>query len=112
MPIMVVGVTSDGEVMNMMNMKTMSAKDAEASFSQFIEAAQLEPIVVTREDRPIGVFLSIDHLEDIVWGEKAKAAHAEGYLTVEESAAILNAEPPWFRQRIFEPIRGFFGALR
>ena len=73
-----------------MSMKTMSAKDAEACFGQFIGAAQLEPVVVTEKDRPVGVFLSIDYLEDTIWGEKAKAAHADGYLTVEESAAILN----------------------
>lgn len=75
-------------------MKTMSAKDAEARFDQFINTAQQEPVVVTKEDHPVGVFLSIDHLEDTIWGEKAKAAHAEGYLTVEESAALLKAEQP------------------
>lgn len=74
-------------------MKTMSAEDVEARFGQFLDAAQLEPVVVTKKNRPVGVFLSLDHLEDTVWGEKAKAAHAEGYLSVEESAAILNAEP-------------------
>ena len=104
---MVVVVSSDGGVMNM---KTMSANDAEACFGQIIEAAQLEPIVVTKQDRPVGVFLSIDHLEDSFWGERAKAAHAEGYLTVEESTAILNAEPPRFSQRFFEQLRGFFRA--
>ena len=74
-------------------MKTMSAEDAKASFDQFIDTAQQEPVVVTKEDHPVGVFLSIDHLEDIIWGEKAEAAHAEGYLTVEESTAVLDAEP-------------------
>ena len=71
----------------------MSAEDAKASFDQFIDTAQQEPVVVTKENHPVGVFLSIDHLEDIICGEKAKAAHAEGYLTVEESTAVLDAEP-------------------
>ena len=89
-------------------MKTMSAKDAEARFDQFIDAAQQEPVVVTKEDHPVGVFLSIDHLEDTIWGERAKAAHAEGYLTVEESAALLNAEQPRLSNRLFEQLRGLW----
>ena len=48
------------------SMKTMFAKDAEARFDQFIDAAQQEPVVVAKEDHPVGVFLSIDHLEDTI----------------------------------------------
>lgn len=90
-------------------MKTMSAKDAEARFDQFIVAAQQEPVLIAKEDRSIGVFLSMDHLEDAVWGEKAKAAHAEGYLAVEESAAVLDAEPPRLSKRLFERLRSLWG---
>lgn len=93
-------------------MKTMSANDAKARFDQFIDTAQQEPVVVTKKDHPVGVFLSIDHLEDTIWGEKAKAAHAEGYLTVEESAALLNAEPPRFFERLLEQLRDVWGALQ
>ena len=45
-----------------MNIKTMSALDAKTYFGQFIEAAQREPVVVTKKDRPLGVFFSIDDI--------------------------------------------------
>ena len=73
-----------------MNMKTMSAVDAKTRFGQFIDAAQREPVVVTKKDRPVGVFFSIDDLQDTIWGEEAKAAHAEGYLTAQDSAGRIN----------------------
>ena len=93
-------------------MKTMSANDAKARFDQFIDTAQQEPVVVTKKNHPVGVFLSIDHLEDTIWGEKAKEAHAEGYLTVEESAALLSTERPRFLERFFEQLRGVWGVFR
>lgn len=92
-------------------MKTMSAKDAKSRFEQFIDAAQREPIVVTKKNRPVGVFLSIDHLEDSIWSEKAKTAHAEGYLTTEESAALLNVDPPRLFQRLLNSSAVFIRSL-
>ena len=74
-----------------MTMKTMSAVDAKTRFGQFIDAAQREPVVVTKKDRPVGVFFSIDDIQDTIWGEEAKAADAEGYLTAADSAGRLNA---------------------
>ena len=72
-------------------MKTMSAVDAKTRFGQFIDAAQREPVIVTKKDRPVGVFFSIEDIQDTIWGEDAKAAHAEGYLTQEDSADRINA---------------------
>ena len=72
-------------------MKTMSAVDAKTRFGQVIDAAQREPVVVTKKDRPVGVFFSIDDIQDTIWGEEAKTADAEGYLTAEESSARINA---------------------
>ena len=66
-----------------MNMKTMSAVDAKTRFGQFLDAAQREPVVVTKKDRPVGVFFSIEDIEDTIWGEKVKVAHQEGYLSAE-----------------------------
>ena len=74
-----------------MTMKTMSAVDAKTRFGQFIDAAQREPVIVTKKDRPVGVFFSIDDIQDTIWGEEAKAADAEGYLTAEDSACRLKA---------------------
>ena len=72
-------------------MKTMSAVDAKTRFGQFIDAAQREPVVVTKKDRPVGVFFSIEDIQNTIWAEEALAAHKEGYLSASESADRLNA---------------------
>jgi hypothetical protein len=48
-----------------MNMKVMTAKEAKNSFGIFIDTAQVEPVLVTRRKRPIGVFLSIQEIGNI-----------------------------------------------
>lgn len=74
-----------------MIMKTMSAVDAKTRFGQFLDAAQREPVVVTKKDRPVGVFFSIDDIQDTIWGEEAQKAQAEGYLSAAQSNDRLNA---------------------
>ena len=74
-----------------MHMKTISAVDAKNRFGQFLDAAQREPVVVTKKNRPVGVFFSMADIEDTLWGEEAKAAHEEGYLSAGESSVRLNA---------------------
>ena len=73
-----------------MAMKTMSAVDAKTRFGQFIDSAQREPVIVTKKDRPVGVFFSIQDIEDTVWGEQALKADSEGYLSSSESMSFLN----------------------
>ena len=46
-------------------MKVMTAKEAKNSFGIFIDTAQIEPVLVTRRKRPIGVFLSIQEINNI-----------------------------------------------
>lgn len=41
-------------------MKTLSARDAKNRFGEFIDMARREPVLVTKNDRPVGVFLSIE----------------------------------------------------
>ena len=74
-----------------MTMKTMSAVDAKTRFGQFLDAAQREPVIITNKDRPVGVFFSIDDIQDTIWGEEVKLADSEGYLSSEQSANRLNA---------------------
>lgn len=71
-------------------MKTMSAVYAKTNFGRFIEEAQREPVLVTKKNRPVGVFFSMQDIEDTIWSEKAKQADAEGYLSKEESTELLN----------------------
>jgi prevent-host-death family protein len=71
-------------------MKTIAAARAKTHFGEFLDAAQREPVIVTKKNRPVGVMFSMQDIEDTIWGEKARAAHAEGYLTAEESNSRLS----------------------
>ena len=46
-------------------MKTMSALDAKNRFGQLLDAAQREPITVTKKGRPAAVMLSLEDYERI-----------------------------------------------
>ena len=71
-------------------MKTMTAAKAKTHFGEFLDAAQREPVIITKKNRPVGVMFSMQDIEDTVWGEQARKAHAEGYLTADESEAVLS----------------------
>jgi prevent-host-death family protein len=72
-------------------MKSITAAEAKNSFGKFLDMARREPVLVTKNNRPVGVFLSMEDLEDTVWAEKALKAHAEGYLSADESEVLLKS---------------------
>lgn len=72
-------------------MKTMTAADVKNGFGKFLDMAQREPVLVTKNNRPVGVFLSMEDLEDTIWAERALKAHEEGYLDPDESETLINA---------------------
>jgi PHD/YefM family antitoxin component YafN of YafNO toxin-antitoxin module len=74
-----------------MQLRKMSAGDVKNNFGKFLDMAQSEPIVVTRKDKTMGVFLSLDAYEDKIWAERAIAASAEGYLGLEESKSFIES---------------------
>jgi prevent-host-death family protein len=41
-------------------MKTFTAKEAKTHFGEFLDAMQREPVMVTKNNRPVGVMLSMD----------------------------------------------------
>ena len=47
-----------------MTMKTMTARDAKNRFGEFLDAARREPVVVTKNDRPVGIMISIEDAAD------------------------------------------------
>ena len=71
-------------------MKTMTSAKAKNAFGQMIEAAQREPVLITKQNRPVGVFMSIQDVEDTIWGEAALKAHKEGYIGEDASQALLD----------------------
>jgi prevent-host-death family protein len=71
-------------------MKTISAAEAKNAFGKFLDMARREPVIVTKNNRPVGVFLSMEDLEDTIWGERARKAHAEGYIGPDASEALID----------------------
>jgi len=53
------GVYSEG-----VTMKTMTARDAKNRFGEFLDAARREPVVVTKNNRPVGIMVSIEDAAD------------------------------------------------
>lgn len=45
-------------------MKTMTARDAKTHFGEFLDAMQREPVVVTKNNRPVGIMLSMQDAAD------------------------------------------------
>lgn len=41
-------------------MKVMSAREAKNHFGEFLDASRREPVVVTKNDRPVGIMISIE----------------------------------------------------
>jgi len=72
-------------------MKTITAAQAKNAFGKFLDMAQREPVAVTKMGRPVGVFISMADLEDTIWGERALAAHKEGYVTEMESRSLIDS---------------------
>jgi len=49
--------------MKIMNMKVMTARDAKNHFGEFLHSAQREPIIITKNDRPVGIMVSMEDAE-------------------------------------------------
>jgi prevent-host-death family protein len=47
-------------------MKTMSATAASKEFGRFIDAAQREPVLLTKKDRPVAVTVSVADWEELL----------------------------------------------
>jgi prevent-host-death family protein len=73
----------------------MSAKEAEHSFGALIDAAQREPVAITRQGHGMAVVLSVEDfarfaaLEDAHWGRLASVAMNEGSIGVNASERLL-----------------------
>ncbi|MBS4097339.1 MAG: type II toxin-antitoxin system Phd/YefM family antitoxin [Sulfuricella sp.] len=50
-------------------MKVMTARDAKNHFGEFLDTAQREPVVITKNNRPVGIMISIQDAADTVLPE-------------------------------------------
>ena len=78
-------------------MKTVKATEIKNNMGQYFQLAMAEPISVERNGHPIAILLSaneyerLTRIEDAYWGEKAKAAEAEGFLSKEKTKKFMKA---------------------
>ncbi len=76
-------------------MRTMNAKDAKTNFGQLLDTAIREPVSITRNGRQVAVVLSVQDferlaaLEDASWVRRAERNEAEGFVSREDSEALL-----------------------
>ena len=70
-------------------MKSMTAANAKTRFGEFLDAAQREPVVVTKNNRAVGVMFSMQDIEDTIWGERALKARDEGFIGSRASERLL-----------------------
>ena len=77
-----------------MVMKVMSARDAKNQFGEFLDAARREPVVVTRNDRPVGIMISIEDAADTLLPEFLldKDPGYDGWLFEKVSATLARVD--------------------
>ena len=88
-------------------MKTMSATAASKEFGRFIDAAQREPVLLTKKDRPVAVTVSIADWEELLSlrierGIAAGLADVAAGRVVEMTDAALEQRLARFRTRSAE----------
>lgn len=47
-------------------MKTMTAREAKNHFGEFLDSVQREPVIITKNNRPVGLMMSIRDAADLV----------------------------------------------
>ena len=93
---------SEGPTMN-----TMSATAASKEFGRFIDAAQREPVLLTKKDRPVAVTVSVADWEELLSlrierGIAAGLADVAAGRVVEMTDAALEQRLARFRTRSAE----------
>ena len=78
-------------------MVTVKATELKNKLGHYLQAALVEPVVVEKSKQQVAVLMSMKEyerltkLEDAYWGERAKAAEAEGYLSEAETKEFIQA---------------------
>ncbi|MDJ0872279.1 MAG: type II toxin-antitoxin system Phd/YefM family antitoxin [Gammaproteobacteria bacterium] len=73
-------------------MRTVSAIDAKNRFGQLLEAAQREPVTVTKQGRPAAVVLSVEDYERMRGAANARLLDSVRRMQEEAAAAGLTEE--------------------
>ena len=74
-------------------MKIMTARDAKTHFGEFLDTMQREPVIVTKNNRPVGIMLSIEDAADTLIPEMFMEKEA-GY-------------DEWFQKKVTKTLDAF-----
>lgn len=74
-------------------MKTMTARDAKTHFGELLDTMQREPVLVTKNNRPVGIMISIEDAADTLIPEMFMEKE-EGYDT-------------WFQAKVTRTLDAF-----
>lgn len=75
--------------------QTVTATEIKNRLGQYLTRVAVEPVTIEKNGRPAAVLLSYEEYEllqrsdDFFWGQAARAAEAEGFLSVEDSLKYL-----------------------
>lgn len=78
-------------------MVTVKATEMKNKFGHYLQVALVEPVVVEKTNQQVAVLMSmkeyerLTRLDDAYWGERAKAAETEGYLSGAETKEFIEA---------------------
>ncbi|RIV22078.1 type II toxin-antitoxin system Phd/YefM family antitoxin [Alicyclobacillaceae bacterium I2511] len=79
----------------------MTATELRHKFGEVVEGLKTEPVLVKKSGRPVAVILSYEayerfqELEDAWWGEQARKAATEGFMSADETTS-------WIAERLNE----------
>jgi len=75
-------------------MKTMTARDAKNHFGEFLDTARREPVIVTKNDRPVGIMISIEDAADTLIPEMfmEKEAGYDEWVSSKVGATLARVE--------------------
>jgi antitoxin Phd len=78
-----------------MTNKTITATDAKNRFAELVDSSRLEPIMITRNDRPVAILVSPEEYarlmahDDVYWAEQATKIKPADFLSAEASQEFL-----------------------
>ena len=74
--------------MEIIKMKTMTASAASKEFGHYIDTVQREPVVITRQNRPVAVTLSMQDAQDL-FRFRIEAGIADGLNDIQDGRVDL-----------------------
>jgi prevent-host-death family protein len=72
--------------------KAITAADAKNAFGSFLDAVQHEPVVVTKQNRPVGVMLSMQDVKTLFGDEEGAVTRALAEARIDAQLTIARKQ--------------------